>query len=202
MFYLICIWINGWVNNHEAGDLRRHRGHFDVNVMVTGVVWKETTVHNGFPSQSASKAAIWWFLCCHREQVFWVIWDAPWRSCDVIMILPSYLSCKGESMRYWVVVHAGVQRAWQLKDSISHYDDIIMSAIASQITSLIIVYSIVYSDADQRKHQSSASLAFVWGNGQLRGKCFHLMTSSCHLVKTSSGDQFNAWCWLSLSQDC
>ena len=44
-----------------------------------------------------------------------------------------------------------------------HYDDVIMSAIASQITSLTIVYSIVYSDADQRKHQSSASLAFVRG---------------------------------------
>ena len=38
-----------------------------------------------------------------------------------------------------------------------------MGAIASQITSLVIVYfySTVYSDADQRKHQSSASLAFV-----------------------------------------
>ena len=34
-----------------------------------------------------------------------------------------------------------------------------MGAIASQITSLTIVYSTVYSDADQRKHQSSASLA-------------------------------------------
>ena len=43
------------------------------------------------------------------------------------------------------------------------YGDIIMGAIASQITSLAIVYSIVYSDADQRKHQSSASLAFVRG---------------------------------------
>ena len=50
-------------------------------------------------------------------------------------------------------------------------------------------YTTVYSDADQSKHQSSASLAFVWGihrdrwiprtKGQLRGKCFHLMTSSC-----------------------
>ena len=38
-----------------------------------------------------------------------------------------------------------------------------MGAIASQITSLTIVYSTVYSDADQRKYQSSASLAFVWG---------------------------------------
>ena len=38
-----------------------------------------------------------------------------------------------------------------------------MSTIASQITSLAIVYSTVYSGTDQRKHQSSASLAFVWG---------------------------------------
>ena len=44
-----------------------------------------------------------------------------------------------------------------------HYGDVIMSAMASQITSLTIVYSIVYSGADQRKHRSSASLAFVRG---------------------------------------
>ena len=63
-----------------------------------------------------------------------------------------------------------------------------MDMIACQITSLTIVYSIVYSGTDQRKHQSFASLAFVRGShrgrwiprtkGQLRGKCFHLMTSS------------------------
>ena len=73
--------------------------------------------------------------------------------------------------------------------TISHYADVIMTTMASQITSLTVVYSIVYSDADQNKHQSSASLVFVWGihrdrwiprtKGQLRGKCFHLMTSSC-----------------------
>ena len=71
-----------------------------------------------------------------------------------------------------------------------HYIDVIMTTITSQITILAVVYSTVYSDADQRKHQSSASLAFVWGihrdrwiprtKGQLRGKCFHLMTSSCY----------------------
>ena len=38
-----------------------------------------------------------------------------------------------------------------------------MGALASQITSLTIVYSTEYSDADQSKHQSSASLAFVRG---------------------------------------
>ena len=38
-----------------------------------------------------------------------------------------------------------------------------MGVVESQITSFTIVYSTVYSDADQRKHQSSASLPFVWG---------------------------------------
>ena len=71
---------------------------------------------------------------------------------------------------------------------VKHYINVIMTTMASKITSFTVVYSTVYSDADQRKHQSSASLVFVWGihrdrwiphtKGQLRGKCFHLMTSS------------------------
>ena len=44
-----------------------------------------------------------------------------------------------------------------------HYNDVIMSAMASQITSLMIVYSTVYSGADEKRHQNSASLAFVRG---------------------------------------
>ena len=44
-----------------------------------------------------------------------------------------------------------------------HYNEVIMGAMASQITSLTIVYSTVYSGTDERKHQSSASLAFVRG---------------------------------------
>ena len=35
MFSLICARINGWVNNREAGDLRRNRAHYDVIVMIT-----------------------------------------------------------------------------------------------------------------------------------------------------------------------
>ena len=33
MFSFICVWINGWVNNGEAGDLRRYRAHHDVIVL-------------------------------------------------------------------------------------------------------------------------------------------------------------------------
>ena len=65
-----------------------------------------------------------------------------------------------------------------------------MSTMAYQIIRLTIVYSIVYSGADHRKHQSSALLAFVGGihwwqvdsphKGPVTRKMFHLMTSSLY----------------------
>ena len=49
MFSLICVWINVWVNNGEAGDLRRHRGHYDV------IVTNHPSIHSFFhPSISPS----------------------------------------------------------------------------------------------------------------------------------------------------
>ena len=69
-----------------------------------------------------------------------------------------------------------------------HYNDVIMGTIASQITSLTMVFSTAYSDADQRKPQSFASLAFLRGvprglvnsahKWPVTQKCSHLMTSS------------------------
>ena len=38
MFSLICVRINGWVNNREAGDLRRYRSHYDVIVMIKTIL--------------------------------------------------------------------------------------------------------------------------------------------------------------------
>ena len=52
-------------------------------------------------------------------------------------------------------------RQWLGDNQSLHYNDIIMSMIASQITSLTSVYSTVYLGTDKRKHQSSTSLAFV-----------------------------------------
>ena len=79
-------------------------------------------------------------------------------------------------------------RSW-IPNTKSHYCDVIVGAMASQITSLTIVCSTVYSGADQRKHQSSAWLAFERGihrwpvnsphKWPVTGRiCFHLMTSS------------------------
>ena len=44
MFSLICAWINRWVNNREAGDLRRHRAHYDVIVMIHIYIQGKNTV--------------------------------------------------------------------------------------------------------------------------------------------------------------
>ena len=88
----------------------------------------------------------------------------------------------------WVKVVLGMSCTGYELSWVWHYIDAIMTTMASQITSLTVLYSTVYSGADQRKYQSSVSLAFVWGihrdqwiphtKGQLRGKCFHLITSS------------------------
>ena len=57
-----------------------------------------------------------------------------------------------------------IRQSWLFLDRFyNYYCDIIMGAMASQITSLTIVYSNVHSGADQRKHRSSALLAFVRG---------------------------------------
>ena len=44
MFSLIYTWINGWVNNREAGDLRRHSAHYDVIVMLSAYLHPRVVV--------------------------------------------------------------------------------------------------------------------------------------------------------------
>ena len=150
------------IHRPPAGDLRRHRCHYDV-IVVPCINW-------------------WWFI---RPLLFK---EGPG--------LHGFELLTNQS---WIEQHsfAKIECSMDLLSSIvhgsfffssSHYNGVIMSMMASQITSLKVVYSTFTSAADQRKHQSSASLAFVWGihrdqwisctKGQSWGKCFHLMTSS------------------------
>ena len=88
----------------------------------------------------------------------------------------------------------------------THYSAIRMGAIASQITSLRIVYSTVYSGANQRKRQSSASLAFVRGihwwpmnfphKGPVTGKMF-----SFNDIIMSNKKGFDKWIKKDLTND-
>ena len=76
MFSLMCFWINDWVNNREAGDLRRHRAHYDVDVMNFG----NYTHHSRFvamylssPEEYVNKSheatKIWWY---------WILKNVIW----------------------------------------------------------------------------------------------------------------------------
>ena len=54
MFSLICVWINGWVNNRKAGDLRRYHAHYDVIVM---------NPHKTLDSNYWSFGCKYWYIC-------------------------------------------------------------------------------------------------------------------------------------------
>ena len=57
MFSLVCACRNGWVNNRDDGDLRRHRTHYDVTAMCKGIP-------GGFPAQRVSNVDLWLFRGC------------------------------------------------------------------------------------------------------------------------------------------
>ena len=104
----------------------------------------EFTGAGEFPAQMASNAenvSIWW---CHH------VYDNK----------ASYISC---AMQPYITYQSGILliHSYFHICVVLHYSDVIMSAMASQITSILIVYWNICSGADQRKHQSSASLAFV-----------------------------------------
>ena len=94
-------------------------------------------------------------------------------TCLVHVSIPvALVTSSGLSNMKLVIAHRAIQypsnemclrNVWPGQIWPMHYNDVIMGSKTSQITSLTNVYSTVYSDADQRKHQSSASLAFVRG---------------------------------------
>ena len=152
MFSLICVWMNDWVNNCEAGDLRRYRAHYDVIVMLVGL--------NAFPRKYEDIRAkvLIWLRCQFGDNN-----GDPW--------LRRATTLRDDLLGGHKKVFTKAQYHHLFKRSLFHifiltfgnFINVIMTTMASQITSHTIVYSIVYSDVDQRKHQSSASHAFVWG---------------------------------------
>ena len=132
----------------------------------------------------------WWvfffFVCCLLTSWAGGLWDnwAVLLTCFVIL-------CWGQTPPIpWICSHET-----EVPFSIGwpNMGIIIMSAMASQITSLTIVYSTFYSGAHQRKHQSSMSLDFVWGihwwllnyphKGPVMQKMFpfdEVITMTCH----------------------
>ena len=174
MVSLLCVWINGWVNNHEPGDLRRYRARYDVTVMIYGCPiseWvAEPKLHDRVPGEYTQQWPYWpWWR--HDMETLSSLRTLLWGETLVADGFPYQKTSYAELRCFlWCQTAPFVKQtvewlvSWDVLTLMwHHYNDVIMSAMASQITSLTIVYSSVYSGADQRKHQSSASLAFVRG---------------------------------------
>ena len=89
MFSMTCALINGWVNSGEAGDLRRHRTHHDVTVMML-TLWKLTSIIVGLNDNCICLAAEW--KACHKQPPYAI--NQSWPGCP-----PSY---------WWWVVKAAI----------------------------------------------------------------------------------------------
>ena len=88
-------------------------------------------------------------------------WNFFNGNCSILVPISLKLVHKRPVVKQWSLVR---EMAWCSQETvINHHNDVIMGSMASQITSLTIVYSTVYLGADQGKHRRSASLAFVRG---------------------------------------
>ena len=83
MFSLMCVWINGWENNREAGDLRRHRAHYDVIVMISSSMsshWKS------FKDQVTRGLNLW----VSDLQLSYELLDLKWIHLDSMLYAPDF----------------------------------------------------------------------------------------------------------------
>ena len=116
-----------------------------------------------------------WCVVRYGTGALWDLWD--WSIDETLY--SAQLSCQSWWYNYWksflvedidaciwkvtCAYFCSELRIVRYGTGALHYNDVIMSTMTSKITSFTIVYSSVYSGADQRKHQSLASLAFVRG---------------------------------------
>ena len=82
MFSFICAWINVWVNNREAGDLRRHRAHYDVIVMC--ILSAYFTVEYRYNSNITRYCIKECDDICRTKMTHWIHLVSPggWAICD------------------------------------------------------------------------------------------------------------------------
>ena len=110
MFSLICAWINGWVNNVEPGDLRRHRAHNEVTVMVAACVvkplWYWSCLING-SSNSTRKD----FNCLCYLSV------KKWKKMHVYLMLPNKELAQAVSMSCSKGIFKAVRLRWTSKST-------------------------------------------------------------------------------------
>ena len=138
--------------------------NFETSMIAWDQVWAIVT-HIRKCEQITSWPEIWWHdamyhvLLCQCSHFFLSASRGCCRSLSILLHMDWMI--QDISFRITSLGHDCPSASGEtLKD---HYSDVIMGMMVFQITSLTIVFSTVYSAVHQGKHQSSASLAFVWG---------------------------------------
>ena len=92
-FSLICDWTNSWANNRDAGDLKRHRAHYDIIVM-------------------SKLNPSWWYYLWHlnrhsigvQSQYYWCIWNcyrcgkSQWKAIHFVTVIYKSASAKSQTI--------------------------------------------------------------------------------------------------------
>ena len=116
MFSFICVWINGWVSNREAGDLRRYRAHYDVTVMteyhLCNISW--CIFNNVFVFVNESKA---FQFNSSEYHVLILISKCLWK-CNVINIFHATIQSPGRR-RAIIWTNAGILLIWTWETNFS-----------------------------------------------------------------------------------
>ena len=118
---------------------------------------------NNPPSKQAQFIDAWHPIWKLHE--FFYFWVKAIHSCVGLSVCNILVCVQQMCKNYKILLHdqKSSQRYYYSAVAHTHHSDVIMSVMASQVTSVSIVYSIVCCDADQRKHQSFASLPLVRG---------------------------------------
>ena len=205
MFSLFCAWTNGWANNRHASDLRRHRAHYDVIVMIAGLLitgpWKRPwhlqpnlygfsiipprIIHTN-PVKCVMKLLIQQgFL--HDDVIKWKHFPRYWPFVRGIHRSPVNSPQKGQwhralifsLMRVWINGCVNNREAGDLRRYRAHYDVSVMVSLVFSVCPCKYIY-IKLATSLMTHHWSSYIITFLWNTNAL------VLATLCHQMETLS----------------
>ena len=105
-FLWFAPWINGSVNNHEAGDLRRHRSHYDVIIMHTSNMTWCWSDHNSLNLYTNCRLDQKWRLRCSH----WRPSCPPWPPLSLVSLRGKTISSRyiQQTIKHWLLFEIGL----------------------------------------------------------------------------------------------
>ena len=176
IFSLICVWINGWLNSREAGDLRRYRAHYDVSVMYSSWLAHWSMIKPVcFKSSLIQRKA-------YRQNIIWTNGDL-FSNKQYRNIFSTYLKMLINEV--YSFSHARISCGFQNQSSLASF-----SLHHYQIKQHLIGYRYHYISIHTRRHAiQTLSLLLSIRDGNPPGPRFNIKMQSCQYRKSHCGDK-------------